>query len=112
LQYYYDASEAEAWMSEQELYMMGDERAKDEIGAQNFMKKHQVLENAVEDYADVVRQLGEKSRTLIDSEHPERYLLLYMIIFDWFMVFKATFYNISVISWRSFFLVKETGENH
>ena len=70
-QYYYDASEAEAWMSEQELYMMGDERAKDEIGAQNFMKKHQVLENAVEDYADVVRQLGEKSRTLIDSEHPE-----------------------------------------
>lgn len=73
-QYYYDASEAEAWMSEQELYMMGDERAKDEIGAQNFMKKHQVLENAVEDYADVVRQLGEKSRALIDTDHPERYL--------------------------------------
>ncbi|XP_052105509.1 spectrin beta chain-like isoform X12 [Mytilus californianus] len=70
-QYYYDASEAEAWMSEQELYMMGDERAKDEIGAQNFMKKHQVLENAVEDYADVVRQLGEKSRALIDTDHPE-----------------------------------------
>ena len=61
-------------MSEQELYMMGDERAKDEIGAQNFMKKHQVLENAVENYADVVRQLGEKSRALIDSEHPERYV--------------------------------------
>ncbi|XP_033733759.1 spectrin beta chain-like isoform X7 [Pecten maximus] len=70
-QYYYDASEAEAWMSEQELYMMGDERAKDEIGAQNFMKKHQALENAVEDYADVVRQLGERSRNLIETEHPE-----------------------------------------
>ncbi|XP_060077133.1 spectrin beta chain-like isoform X2 [Ylistrum balloti] len=70
-QYYYDASEAEAWMSEQELYMMGDERAKDEIGAQNFMKKHQALENAVEDYADVVRQLGERSRNLIDTDHPE-----------------------------------------
>ena len=60
-------------MSEQELYMMGEERAKDEIGAQNMMKKHQTLEHVVEDYADVVRQLGEKSRNLIDEEHPERY---------------------------------------
>ncbi|XP_056020670.1 spectrin beta chain-like isoform X13 [Ostrea edulis] len=70
-QYYYDASEAEAWMSEQELYMLGDERAKDEIGAQNFLKKHQALENTVNDYADVVRQLGERSRTLIADDHPE-----------------------------------------
>lgn len=27
-QYLFDASEAEAWMGEQELYLMGDERAK------------------------------------------------------------------------------------
>jgi hypothetical protein len=27
----------------------------------------------------------------------------------WFMVFNATFNNISVISWRSVFLVEETG---
>ena len=53
--------------------MMGEERAKDEIGAQNMMKKHQTLEHVVEDYADVVRQLGEKSRNLIDQDHPERY---------------------------------------
>lgn len=59
-------------MSEQELYMMGEERAKDEIGAQNMLKKHQNLESAVEDYTDVVRQLGERSRTLIEQEHPER----------------------------------------
>ncbi|XP_059173308.1 spectrin beta chain-like isoform X3 [Physella acuta] len=70
-QYYFDASEAEAWMSEQELYMMGEERAKDEIGAQNMMKKHQTLENNVEDYAEVVRQLGERSRELMEEEHPE-----------------------------------------
>ncbi|XP_060584243.1 spectrin beta chain-like isoform X5 [Ruditapes philippinarum] len=70
-QYYYDASEAEAWMSEQELYMMGEERAKDEIGAQNMMKKHQALEYVVEDYANVVRQLGEQSRALINQDHPE-----------------------------------------
>jgi hypothetical protein len=33
----------------------------------------------------------------------------------WFMVFKATFNNISVLSWRSVSLVEETrvpGENH
>ena len=28
------------------------------------------------------------------------------------MVFKATFNNISVISWRSVLMVEETGENH
>lgn len=27
-QYYFDAAEAEAWMSEQELYMMSEEKAK------------------------------------------------------------------------------------
>ncbi|KAK7507079.1 hypothetical protein BaRGS_00001930 [Batillaria attramentaria] len=70
-QYYFDASEAEAWMSEQELYMMAEDRAKDELGAQNMMKKHQTLENNVEDYAEVVRQLGERSRRLIEEEHPE-----------------------------------------
>lgn len=59
-------------MSEQELYMMGEERAKDEIGAQNMMKKHTALENVVEDYAQEVRQLGERSRALINQEHPER----------------------------------------
>ena len=35
--------------------------------------------------------------------------------FGWFMVFNATFNNISVISWRSVLLVEETrvsGENH
>ena len=33
----------------------------------------------------------------------------------WFMVFSASFNNISVISWRSVFLIEETGvsgENH
>lgn len=71
-QYYYDALEAEAWMSEQELYMMGEERTKDENGAQNMMKKHQALETAVEDYYEVVRELGERSRNLMEYDHPER----------------------------------------
>jgi len=70
-QYLFDASEAEAWMSEQELYMMSEERGKDETSAQNLIKKHEALENDVNDYADAVRQLGETARQLIMQEHPE-----------------------------------------
>lgn len=69
-QYFFDATEAESWMSEQELYMMVEDRGKDEISAQNLMKKHEGLENAVEDYAETIRQLGETSRQLISDQHP------------------------------------------
>lgn len=74
-QYLFDAGEAEVWMSEQELYMMVEDRGKDEISAQNLMKKHQCLEGAVDDYAETIRQLGETARHLINEEHPERYVL-------------------------------------
>ncbi|GBP22289.1 Spectrin beta chain [Eumeta japonica] len=69
-QYLFDANEAEAWMSEQELYMMVEDRGKDEISAQNLIKKHEVLEQAVEDYAQTIRQLGETVRHLTAEEHP------------------------------------------
>lgn len=69
-QYFFDASEAESWMSEQELYMMVEDRGKDEISAQNLMKKHESLENAVDDYADTIRQLGETAIQLMHDEHP------------------------------------------
>jgi spectrin beta len=70
-QFYYDASEAEAWMSEQELYMMVDDRGKDEVGAHNMMKKHESLENAVEDYANTVKELSDAAKRLIDEGHPD-----------------------------------------
>ncbi|XP_050732395.1 spectrin beta chain-like isoform X2 [Eriocheir sinensis] len=70
-QYLFDASEAEVWMSEQELYMMVEDRGKDELSAQNLMKKHQSLESAVTDYAETIRQLGETARHLISEEHPD-----------------------------------------
>uniref|UniRef100_A0A3Q3G0R8 Spectrin beta chain n=1 Tax=Labrus bergylta TaxID=56723 RepID=A0A3Q3G0R8_9LABR len=54
-QYYFDAAEAEAWMSEQELYMMSEEKAKDELSAVTMQKKHQIVEQAVEDYAETER---------------------------------------------------------
>ncbi|XP_063228722.1 spectrin beta chain isoform X7 [Bacillus rossius redtenbacheri] len=68
-QYFFDANEAESWMSEQELYMMVEDRGKDEISAQNLMKKHEILELAVEDYADTIRQLGETARQLTSEGH-------------------------------------------
>ncbi|KAK1792102.1 hypothetical protein P4O66_001878 [Electrophorus voltai] len=70
-QYYFDAAEAEAWMSEQELYMMSEEKAKDEQSSVTMLKKHQILEQAVEDYADTVHQLSKTSRALVAAGHPE-----------------------------------------
>jgi len=70
-QFFFDANEAEAWMSEQELYMMVEDRGKDEFSAQNLMKKHEALEAAVEDYRDNVRQLGETTRQLASEGHPQ-----------------------------------------
>uniref|UniRef100_A0A8B9CMP9 Spectrin beta chain n=1 Tax=Anser brachyrhynchus TaxID=132585 RepID=A0A8B9CMP9_9AVES len=64
-------AEAEAWMSEQELYMMSEEKAKDEQSAVSMLKKHQILEQAVEDYAETVHQLSKTSRTLVADNHPE-----------------------------------------
>uniref|UniRef100_A0A672PPN2 Spectrin beta chain, non-erythrocytic 1 n=1 Tax=Sinocyclocheilus grahami TaxID=75366 RepID=A0A672PPN2_SINGR len=72
-QYYFDAAEAEAWMSEQELYMMSEEKAKDEQSSVAMLKKHQILEQAVEDYAETVHQLSKTSRGLVAANHPERY---------------------------------------
>ena len=34
------------------------------------------------------------------------------ILIDWFIVFNATFSNISAISWRPVLVVEEAGENH
>uniref|UniRef100_A0A8D3D7M4 Spectrin beta chain n=1 Tax=Scophthalmus maximus TaxID=52904 RepID=A0A8D3D7M4_SCOMX len=66
-----DSPTAEAWMSEQELYMMSEEKAKDEQSSVAMLKKHQILEQAVEDYADTVHQLSGTSRGLVAAEHPD-----------------------------------------
>ena len=70
-QFFFDAAEAEAWMSEQELYMMVEDRGKDEFSAQNLMKKHDALEADVEEYSNNVRQLGENARQLMAEGHPD-----------------------------------------
>lgn len=81
-QYFFDANEAESWMSEQELYMMVEDRGKDEISAENLMKKHETLELAVDDYADTIRQLGETARQLTSEHHPQRWEAIWLQIVD------------------------------
>lgn len=84
-QYLFDANEAESWMSEQELYMMVEDRGKDETSARNLMKKHESLEAAVESYADTIRTLGETVRALANEGHP---LAEQVSIFTYFKVMK------------------------
>jgi len=69
--YVLDAEEAEAWMGEQELYMMNDDRPKNEFGAENMINKHENLQKTIDDYEDTIRGLAERNRDLIDNNHPD-----------------------------------------
>lgn len=40
-----------------------------------MVKKHQSLEQALEDYAQTIHQLANSSRLMVNSEHPERWQL-------------------------------------
>uniref|UniRef100_A0A8C9TSE9 Spectrin beta chain n=1 Tax=Scleropages formosus TaxID=113540 RepID=A0A8C9TSE9_SCLFO len=59
-QYYFDVAEVEAWLSEQELHMMNEEKGKvgDELLA-GLLKKHLVLEQTIEDYAETIGLLSQ-----------------------------------------------------
>lgn len=47
----------------------------DEQSSVAMLKKHQILEQAVEDYAETVHQLSRTSRGLVAENHPERFML-------------------------------------
>ncbi|VDN06971.1 unnamed protein product [Thelazia callipaeda] len=69
-QFLYDCNEAEAWMSEQELYMMQDERGKDEFSTENQIKKHERLQQDINQYADTIRNLALQAQKFIDEKRP------------------------------------------
>lgn len=46
--------------------------SQDEQSALVMVKKHQTLEQALEDYAQTIHQLANSSRLMVTSEHPER----------------------------------------
>uniref|UniRef100_A0A8C2UX42 Spectrin beta chain n=1 Tax=Chinchilla lanigera TaxID=34839 RepID=A0A8C2UX42_CHILA len=70
-QYYLDADEAEAWISEQELYIFSDEPPKDEEGAIVMLKRHLRLQRTVEEYGRNIKQLASRARSLLAAGHPE-----------------------------------------
>lgn len=71
-QYLYDANEAEAWMSEQELYMMTDERGKDEFSTDNLIKKHERHQQEIDQFADTIRDLADRAERLMREDAPLR----------------------------------------
>lgn len=106
-QYFNDADEAEAWIGEQELYMITDEKPKvrtgagrrgksdpqstskscnssqDEQSAMLMLKRHMILKQAVNDYADSVQKLSDQAQKMFAEEHPDGFVsrpLLYIAI--------------------------------
>ncbi|KAA0711356.1 Spectrin beta chain, non-erythrocytic 1 [Triplophysa tibetana] len=70
-QYFNDADEAEAWIGEQELYMIADEKPKDEQSAMIMLKRHLVLKQTVDDYAHSIQQLTDCAQKMLAEEHPD-----------------------------------------
>uniref|UniRef100_A0A8D0AZZ5 Spectrin beta, non-erythrocytic 4 n=1 Tax=Salvator merianae TaxID=96440 RepID=A0A8D0AZZ5_SALMN len=70
-QYYFDVAEVESWLSEQELFMMNDEKGKDEQSTLELLKKHLMVEQTVENYAETVAQLSRQCRALLELGHPD-----------------------------------------
>ncbi|MGH0128281.1 UNVERIFIED_CONTAM: hypothetical protein FKN15_027822 [Acipenser sinensis] len=74
-QYYMDAAEAEAWIGEQELYMIADEKPKDEQSAMVMLKRHLTLQQSVCNYTDSIKQLADRAQKLLAQDHPEGYAI-------------------------------------
>ncbi|KAG8449507.1 hypothetical protein GDO86_016232 [Hymenochirus boettgeri] len=70
-QYYMDAGEAEAWIDEQQLYMIGDEQPKDEESVIVMVKKHLSLQHAVEHYGKNIKDLADQAQKLLATDHPD-----------------------------------------
>uniref|UniRef100_A0A7N6B4Q7 Spectrin beta chain n=1 Tax=Anabas testudineus TaxID=64144 RepID=A0A7N6B4Q7_ANATE len=70
-QYYNDADEAEAWIGEQELYMIADEKAKDEQSAMLMLKRHVILKQDVDDYTDSIQRLADRAQKMFAEDHPD-----------------------------------------
>ncbi|NXF54560.1 SPTB1 protein, partial [Oceanites oceanicus] len=70
-QYYLDASEAEAWVSEQELFMGAEEKPKDEESGLVMLKRHVRQQRSIEDYGQTIKELAGRAQQLLSAGHPE-----------------------------------------
>uniref|UniRef100_A0A8C3I977 Spectrin beta chain n=1 Tax=Chrysemys picta bellii TaxID=8478 RepID=A0A8C3I977_CHRPI len=70
-QYYFDVGEVEAWLGEQELLLLNEEKGKDEQSTLQLLKKHLVLEQSIENYEETIAQLSRQCRALLELGHPD-----------------------------------------
>uniref|UniRef100_A0A8C2LD47 Spectrin beta chain n=1 Tax=Cricetulus griseus TaxID=10029 RepID=A0A8C2LD47_CRIGR len=70
-QYYFDVAEVEAWLGEQELLMMSEDKGKDEQSTLQLLKKHLQVEQGVENYEESIAQLSRQCRALLEMGHPD-----------------------------------------
>ncbi|XP_071618431.1 spectrin beta chain, erythrocytic [Heliangelus exortis] len=70
-QYYWDAAEAQAWVSEQELFMGAEEKPKDEESAAVMLKRHVRQQRGIEDYGTAIKELAARAQHLLAAGHPE-----------------------------------------
>ncbi|XP_065520317.1 spectrin beta chain, non-erythrocytic 4-like isoform X4 [Lathamus discolor] len=71
-QYKCDVAEVEAWLGEQELLLMSDDKGKDEQSTLQLLKKHLLTEQTVENYEETIAQLSRQCRALLELGHPQR----------------------------------------
>ncbi|KAL9850780.1 LOW QUALITY PROTEIN: spectrin beta chain, erythrocytic [Geothlypis trichas] len=70
-QYYLDADEAEAWVSEQELFMGPEEKPKDEESCLLMLKRHVRQLRSIEDYGQTIKEMAGRAQQLLSAGHPE-----------------------------------------
>ncbi|KAM6205013.1 spectrin beta chain, erythrocytic [Sarcoramphus papa] len=70
-QYYLDADETEAWVSEQELFMGAEEKPKDEESSLVMLKRHVRQQRSIEDYGQTIKELAGRAQQLLSAGHPE-----------------------------------------
>ncbi|XP_065520319.1 spectrin beta chain, non-erythrocytic 4-like isoform X6 [Lathamus discolor] len=70
-QYKCDVAEVEAWLGEQELLLMSDDKGKDEQSTLQLLKKHLLTEQTVENYEETIAQLSRQCRALLELGHPQ-----------------------------------------
>ncbi|OWK49604.1 Spectrin beta chain, non-erythrocytic 4 [Lonchura striata] len=94
-QYLFDVAEVEAWLGEQELLLMSEEKGKvafghlvshrpppspthpptppqDEQSTLQLLKKHLLTEQTIENYEETIAQLSRQCRALLELGHPQR----------------------------------------
>ncbi|XP_077645281.1 spectrin beta chain, non-erythrocytic 4 isoform X2 [Lonchura striata] len=70
-QYLFDVAEVEAWLGEQELLLMSEEKGKDEQSTLQLLKKHLLTEQTIENYEETIAQLSRQCRALLELGHPQ-----------------------------------------